>query len=126
MSNVNNIRDYASSTSGTALELLALHIVVLSTQLILWYLTHPSSRIDPARDPSAPAKQASDSNRLGGPNKMEDDLINSKENKVETNSADEVAGREGKGLAGADKLGGVKDKVSEGINKLPGLQGKNY
>ncbi|KAJ9622338.1 hypothetical protein H2203_006556 [Taxawa tesnikishii (nom. ined.)] len=37
-------------------------------------------------------------------NKMEDNLIKQKENKVSTNSPDEVAGRQGKGLGLVDKL----------------------
>lgn len=35
---------------------------------------------------------------------MEDNLIKQKENKVSTNSPDEVAGRQGKGLGLVDKL----------------------
>ena len=58
---------------------------------------------------------------------MEDDLIQSKENKVQTNAPEEVAGREGKGtLASGDKLAGtsVTQKVKEGFEKITPHAGK--
>ena len=61
---------------------------------------------------------------------MEGDLIQSKENKVSTDSADQVAGREGKGTVGADKLAGVKDAANKILPSNESIKnvasGKNY
>ncbi|PNS14437.1 hypothetical protein CAC42_3723 [Sphaceloma murrayae] len=39
MSQISSLSQYASSASATAMEVLVLHVVVLSVQLVLWYLT---------------------------------------------------------------------------------------
>lgn len=48
---------------------------------------------------------------------MENDLEMRKSNKVHSDEVEDVAGRHDKGLAGAGKLGGIKDAVDK---VLPG------
>lgn len=50
------------------------------------------------------ASQQRETRSQARPDQMENDLELKKSNKVSTNKPDEVAGRKGKGLFGADKL----------------------